>query len=153
MDIITYALSRRYVKDTAIGLGAVMGAPCTVESIIDTGDANVVTFKWTGTDGTEKIREMTVKHGIGVADMNIDDTGLMTCTLTDGTVIDVGHIPLGNGNCCNPDNCTCITSQLATDDDVDPLLSSIGLFDAISAVLMDELSNALTDELDNVLTT
>ena len=153
MDIITYALCRRYVRDTAIGLGAVMGAPCTIESIIDTGDANVVTFKWTGTDGTERVSEMIVRHGIGIADMNIDDTGLLTCTLTDGTIIDVGQIPLGNADCCNHDTCTCITNQLATNDDVDPLLEAIGLFDATSAVLLDEFNNVLTDELNNILTT
>ena len=92
---------------------------------------------------------MTVKHGVGVADLKIDDTGMLTCTLTDGTIIDVGEIPLGNGACCDPDTCTCITNQMATDDDVDPLLTAIGLFDATSATLIDEINNILTDEVNN----
>lgn len=152
IDIITLALARKYTKDTANALGAVKGAPCTIDSIVDTGDANVVTFGWTGTDGTHQTSTMTVKHGVGVADMKLDDTGMLTCTLSDGTIIDVGEIPVG-GNCCDPDTCTCITDQIATDDDVDPLLTAIGLYDMTAAALMDELNNLLTDEVDNVLTT
>ena len=153
IDIITLALARKYTKDTANAQGAVRGAPCTIDSIVDNGDANVVTFGWTGTDGTHQTSTMTVKHGVGIADLKIDDVGKLTCTLTDGTIIDVGEIPLGDGACCDPDTCTCITSQLATEDDVDPLLTAIGLFDATSAVLIDESSNVLTDEVDNTLTT
>jgi hypothetical protein len=151
IDIITLALARKYTKDTANALGAVRGAPCMIDSIVDTGDANVVTFGWTGLDGTHQTSEMIVRHGAGIADMNIDDTGLLTCTLTDGTVIEVGQLP--TGNCCDPDTCTCITDNMATDDDVDPLLTAIGLYDMTAAALMDELNNLLTDEVDNVLTT
>lgn len=81
---------------------------------------------------------MTVKHGVGVADLKIDDTGMLTCTLTDGTIIDVGQLPTGEGNCCDPDSCTCITSMMATDADVDPLLTAIGLYDMTAAQLLDE---------------
>ena len=64
VDILTLAIAKKFTKETANALGAVKGAPCTIESIVDTGDANVVTFKWTGSDGVEQRSEMTIPHGL-----------------------------------------------------------------------------------------
>lgn len=64
IDILTLALARKYTKETANALGAVKGAPCTIESIEDTGDANIVTFGWTGTDGTHQTSTMIIPHGL-----------------------------------------------------------------------------------------
>ena len=152
IDIITLALARKYTKDMANALGAVKGAPCTIDSIVDAGDANVVTLGWTGADGTHQTSTMTVKHGVGVVDMKLDDSGKLTCILSDGTVIDVGKLPVNDGS-CNSDACTCITDRIATDDDVDPLLTAIGLYDMTVIALMDELNNLLLDESNNMLTT
>ena len=63
MDVISYALSRKYTDDTVIGLGALKGAPCTIESVVHQDGINTVTFKWTGTDGTVKTTEMIVNDG------------------------------------------------------------------------------------------
>ena len=38
MDILSYALSRKYVESTAIGLGAVRGKNCTVSNIVEEDD-------------------------------------------------------------------------------------------------------------------
>lgn len=151
IDIITLALARKYTKDTANALGAVKGADCTISSIVDTGEANVVTFGWTGEDGTQQTAEMEVRHGVGIAGMAIVD-GMLTCTLSDGTVLEVGELPAatdGSG-VCDPE--ACLEGQTATDDDVDPLLDAIGLYDMTTAYLLDELENMLTDDTDALLT-
>ena len=63
MDIITYAMSRNFTKKSLIGLGAIIGSPCTIESIVHQDGVNKVTFKWTGTDGTVERRTMEVYDG------------------------------------------------------------------------------------------
>lgn len=63
MDIISYALSRKFTEDTVIGLGALKGANCTISSIVHRDGINIVTFEWTGTDGTTKTSEMIVNDG------------------------------------------------------------------------------------------
>lgn len=153
IDVLTLAIARKFTTETVNGLGALKGAACTIDSIIDTGDANVVTFGWIGEDGAHQTSVMTIKHGAGVAGMSIDDNGMLTCTLTDGTTLEVGRLPSGGtgGGTCDP--ATCLTDQLATDDDIDPLLTAIGLEDMATAYLLDELSNMLTDQADVCLTT
>ena len=64
IDILTLAMARKYTQATANALGAVRGAPCTIESIVDNGDANVVTFGWTGADGTHQTSTMAIPHGM-----------------------------------------------------------------------------------------
>ena len=64
IDVLTLAIRRKYTQQTANALGAVKGAPCTIESIVDTGDANVVTFGWTGSDGAHQTSTMTIPHGM-----------------------------------------------------------------------------------------
>lgn len=70
IDIITLALARKYTNDTANALGAVKGAPCTIESIVDDGEFNVITFGWTANDGTHQTSTMTVKHGVGADELH-----------------------------------------------------------------------------------
>lgn len=52
MDIKTLMAARQYVRDTAAGLGAVKGSPCTITSITEADDGIHIVFSWTGTDGT-----------------------------------------------------------------------------------------------------
>lgn len=93
MDILSYALSKKFTEDTAIGLGAVKGAPCTISSIQDNGDSTTLTFKWTGTDGTVQSSTMTVKNGISITDVSIDETtNILTCTFSDGTTQEAGKV-------------------------------------------------------------
>lgn len=93
MDILSYALSRKYVESTAIGLGAVRGKNCTVSNIVEEDDKATLTFKWTGDDGTVQTRNMVVKNGISVTSIDIDEaTNRLTCTLSDGTIRDCGTV-------------------------------------------------------------
>ena len=63
MDIVTYALARKYVQQTANSLGAVRGAPCTIQTITETDKEIVVIFSWTGTDGTSQTSTMNIPKG------------------------------------------------------------------------------------------
>ena len=63
MDIITLALSKKYTEDTVIGLGALKGENCTIKSVEKKDGQNIVTFEWTGTDGTKKETKMYVEDG------------------------------------------------------------------------------------------
>lgn len=63
MDIVTYALARKYVQQTANSLGAVKGAPATIQSIAEADNEIVVIFSWTGMDGTSQTSTMTIPKG------------------------------------------------------------------------------------------
>lgn len=63
MDVISYALSKRYTDDTVIGLGYLKGANCTIKNIVHQDGINTVTFEWTATDGTTRTSEMIVNDG------------------------------------------------------------------------------------------
>lgn len=63
MDIVTLALAKKYTEKTVVGLGAIKGAPATIQSITKADGRNTVTFKWTGTDGSTQTQEMYVDDG------------------------------------------------------------------------------------------
>lgn len=63
MDAVTYALCKKYIKDSMLGGGAVVGKNVTISSITETDDGNVVTFSYTLDNGTVKTSTMTVKNG------------------------------------------------------------------------------------------
>ena len=63
MDVVTLAAAKKYVRDSLVGLGAVMGKNATIESIVHQDGQNVVTFRWTGDDGTVRTVEMYVDDG------------------------------------------------------------------------------------------
>ena len=98
MDIISYALSRKFTKDTVIGLGALKGANCTIKSIVHQDGVNVVTFEWTATDGTTRTSEMTVLDGTpiytwtsgenyNVGDIVIYNSAFYICTVANSDAI------------------------------------------------------------------
>lgn len=105
-----YAILCARIKNTALGLGAVKGAPCTISSIKKEPDGNLVTFQWTGTNGKVQTSTMKVKDGRSIT--NVDaSTGRLVVTFSDGTTQDAGAIGSGSGlgsGDCDPDNCECI---------------------------------------------
>lgn len=99
MDFVLYALCKKYVKKTAVGLGAVIGAPCTIKSITLSPDnkTNIVTFEWTGTDGSKKTSTMNVKNGTITEVTPLLDSGVKIATVTvDGVSTDI-YAPEGGG--------------------------------------------------------
>ena len=83
-----YALSKKYVEDTSISLGAVKGAPCTIKSITEVDGGQKVTFEWTGTSGTKQTSEMTVKNGVSITGVSDKGNGKFTLLLSDGSETD-----------------------------------------------------------------
>ena len=83
-----YALSKKYVEDTSISLGAVKGAPCTIKSITEVDGGQKVTFEWTGTSGTKQTSEMTVKNGVSVIGISDKGNGVFTLLFSDGSESD-----------------------------------------------------------------
>ena len=63
MDIVTYALSKKYTQKSLDGLGALKGANCVIESVDAVPEGNRVTFSWTGTSGTKETTTILVKNG------------------------------------------------------------------------------------------
>lgn len=63
MDIVTYALSKKYVAKSLDGLGALKGANCVIESVDTVPEGNRVTFSWISTSGTKETTTILVKNG------------------------------------------------------------------------------------------
>ena len=63
MDIVTYALSKKYVAKSLDGLGALKGANCVIESVDTVPEGNRVTFSWIGISGTKETTTILVKNG------------------------------------------------------------------------------------------
>jgi hypothetical protein len=64
MDVISYALSKRFTTNTADSLGSLKGAPCQVKSIEDNEDGtHTITLSWTGNSGTEETQSFVVSDG------------------------------------------------------------------------------------------
>lgn len=100
MDMITLALAKNYVKQTAEGMGAVKGKNCTIQSVDEIEGGKRITFAWTKNDGTRATTTLDVmdgEQGISVESMEIDDDGHLIVTLSDGTPIDAGAVPVSPG--------------------------------------------------------
>lgn len=100
-DVEIIGMLKSYVKATLVGMGALKGANCRIQSISKVGDTNTVTFVWTDTDGTSKTSTMTVVDGTdgtdgtdGVGIVSIAKTSTVgkvdtyTITLSDGSTYD-----------------------------------------------------------------
>lgn len=92
MDIVTYAMAVNCIKKSLDGLGVLKGAACTIKSITETDDGNIVTFEWTGDSGAKQTRTMTVKNGVGITAAEVDANGHLIFTMSDGETIDCGEV-------------------------------------------------------------
>lgn len=83
---------KKYVNDSLIGVGALKGAPCEVDSITKTDGTTTITLKWTDTTGTDHFDSFDVEDGVGVSGALIDENGDLYIVLTDGTRINCGKV-------------------------------------------------------------
>ena len=92
MDLISYALSKKYTKESLLGGGAVVGKNVTVSSITPIDGGNRVTFSYTLDDGTVKTSAMDVMDGNGIAKVEkiktVDLIDTYRMTFDDGTTFD-----------------------------------------------------------------
>lgn len=87
-----YTLSLKAINDALVGIGAIKGAPCEVDSISKTGSTTTVTLKWTDTAGVDHKTSFDIEDGVGVSNAAIDEKGDLYLTLTDGTKINCGRV-------------------------------------------------------------
>lgn len=97
MDVISYALSRKYTEDTVIGLGALKGANCTIQSTVHENGKTTITFQWTATDSTIQTTQIEVLDGTPiytwesgesykVGDIAIYNSAFYVCTVANSDV-------------------------------------------------------------------
>lgn len=60
---VALVLAKKYVQATAVGLGAVKGAPATIQQIADIDGGHRITFEWIGTEGTQQTSTLDVMNG------------------------------------------------------------------------------------------
>ena len=93
--VVAYILSKKFTKDTVVGMGAIQGAPCEVQSINKVGDTTTVTLKWEDTSGTTHTDSFDIldgEDGISVSNANINSTGNLIITLSNGNTINCGKV-------------------------------------------------------------
>lgn len=85
---------RTYVNETLVGMGALKGANCRIQSITKSGSVNTVVFVWTDTEGEDHTNPMLVSDGEAGADgvsptitvkTSTDDTYILTITDKNGS--------------------------------------------------------------------
>lgn len=74
MDIITYALSKKYTDETAIEFGGLKGAPCTIKSIVKQNGQNIITFEWKNSEGETRESILIVDDGTPIYEWTAGDT-------------------------------------------------------------------------------
>lgn len=85
MDMITYALSKRYTSDTAKNLGSLKGAACEVADVAEVNGGTQITLQWTGSDGTIETQSFVVANGVSPTAVVSKEDGKTTITVTDET--------------------------------------------------------------------
>jgi len=104
LSVITYALCKKYVEETAAGLGAIKGAPCTIKSTEESPDGKsiIVTFEWVSSVDplVKETTEITIKNGTDGTIVEVTpilDTGIKIAEIViDGQVKDI-YAPNGGG--------------------------------------------------------
>lgn len=94
-----YVLSKRKLKQSLNGLGAIAGAPAQIDSITKIIGGNQVKFKWQGNDGAIQYSTMTVLDGISPVNAEfreMDHIVHLIFIMSDHSEIDAGIIPMGN---------------------------------------------------------
>ena len=95
MDIVTYALSKKYTEKSLKGVGALKGAPCRVTAIEEVEGGNKITLSWTDMDGKTLSESLIVKNGEqgnGIAKVEkittVDLVDTYRMTFDDGSTFD-----------------------------------------------------------------
>lgn len=64
-DTEIIGLLKTYVKQTLVGMGALKGAPCTVQGTVDQGDGTqILTLKWTDDNGVAHTTDISLPSAI-----------------------------------------------------------------------------------------
>lgn len=84
MDVITYALCKKMASAAVSGISNIKidGTKMTITT--NDGNSYDMTFP-TPSDGAD---------GISIASVDIDENGHLICTMSDGTLVDAGELPI-----------------------------------------------------------
>ena len=94
-----YVLSKRKLKQSLNGLGAIAGAPVQIASITKDIGGHEVKFKWQGNDGSIQYSTMIVMDGLSTIKAEfreIDNEAHLIFVLSDNSELDAGIIPTGS---------------------------------------------------------
>lgn len=92
MDLIVYSLLKKYIKKSLVGMGALKGAPCQVQSVEKVDGITTVTLKWKDNEDVNHTTSFDIDDGIGVVGAHTDSDNHLVFEMSDGTEIDVGVI-------------------------------------------------------------
>lgn len=93
--IVALLLSKKFTKDTVIGMGAIKGAPCQVQSINKVNKTTTITLKWEDNVGGSHTQAFDIEDGadgVSVTNANINTNGNLVITLSNGNDIDCGKV-------------------------------------------------------------
>lgn len=93
--IIALLLSKKFTKDTVVGMGAIKGAACQVQSINKVGKTTTVTLKWEDNTGGVHTQSFEIEDGadgVSISNATINASGNLILTLSDGSTIDCGKV-------------------------------------------------------------
>ena len=100
--VIALNKAKKYVNESLLGAGAIVGKNVQVSKIEPIIGGNKVTFTYTLDNGTPKnsyLEVMNGEKGDSVISANIDEeTGILSFTLSSGEQIVAGKIAIDSGN-------------------------------------------------------
>ena len=65
MDVVILGMLKKYIQETLVGMGALKGAPCTVQGVVDNGDGTqTLTLKWEDTEGGTHTSDIVLPSAI-----------------------------------------------------------------------------------------
>lgn len=82
MDILTYALAKKYTDKALLGIGTIKGAPCTVKSQTEDDEYVYVTLGWESNLGTSEETVVKIKKGADGAPGPAGDPGPRGVSIT-----------------------------------------------------------------------
>lgn len=83
-DVEIIGMLKSYVQKSLVGVGALKGAPCKIQSITDGDGFHTVKFEWTDDAGTSHTSDMIVNDGSDIASIT-QDGATITVKLSDDT--------------------------------------------------------------------
>lgn len=93
--IVALLLSKKFTKDTVIGMGAIKGAACQVQSINKVNKTTTITLEWEDNVGTSHTQSFNIEDGadgVSVVGATINANGHLILTLSNTNTIDCGKV-------------------------------------------------------------
>ena len=98
LDVVTLGAAKKYVNDSLVGVGAIKGSPCEIQSITPITGGKRITYAWIDTENVTHTDTLDVMDGEDGADGEsvqsaaVNENGELLLTLTDGEIINCGVI-------------------------------------------------------------